>query len=103
VSRFADVAAWARARNLIAGSTPQAQFCKLIEEIGELAEAISKGRPQQVPDAIGDTLVVLMILAAQYELTIEDCLEVAWQEIKDRKGRLVDGVFIKDDDLIRHG
>jgi len=99
MSRFADVTAWAEARNLIAGSSAQAQFCKLIEEVGELAEAISKGRPADVPDAIGDTLVVLTILAAQHGLTIEECLETAWRQIKDRKGRLVNGVFLKEADL----
>lgn len=99
MSRFADITAWAEARNLITGSTPQAQFCKLMEEIGELAEAISKGRVDDVPDAIGDAMVVLTILAAQHEITVEDCLEVAWQQIKDRRGKMVNGCFVKEQDL----
>ena len=103
MSRFDAVIAWAEDRDLIAGSTPQAQFCKLIEEVGELAEAISKSRAAQVPDAIGDTLVVLTILAAQHGLTPEYCLETAWEQIKDRRGRLIGGTFVKEEDLPPHG
>lgn len=89
---------WAEARNLIAGSTVQAQFVKLIEEIGELAEAIAKGKDEQFMDSIGDAFVVLTILAAQKNLEVEECIAHAWDVIKDRKGRMVDGVFIKDED-----
>lgn len=99
MSRFADITAWAADRNLVQGSTPQAQFCKLIEEIGELAEAISKARRSDVPDAIGDAMVVLTILAAQHDLNAEECLEAAWEQIKDRKGKMVNGVFVKEEDL----
>ena len=88
---------WAKDRNLIEGSTVQAQFVKLIEEIGELAEAIAKGKDEQFMDSIGDAFVVLTILAAQKDLEIEECVVHAWHEIKDRKGRMVDGVFIKED------
>lgn len=90
---------WAHDRNLIAGSTVQAQFVKLIEEIGELAEAIAKGKDEQFLDSIGDAFVVLTILAAQKDLEIEECIAQAWNEIKDRGGRLIDGVWIKEEDL----
>lgn len=89
---------WAEARNLIAGSTVQAQFVKLIEEVGELAEAIAKGKDEQFMDSIGDAFVVLTILAAQKNLEIEECIAHAWDAIKDRKGRMKNGVFIKDED-----
>ena len=49
-------------------------------------------------DSIGDAFVVLTILAAQKNLEIEECIAHAWDAIKDRKGRMVDGVFIKDED-----
>lgn len=87
---------WAEDRNLIAGSTVQAQFVKLIEEIGELAEAIAKGKDEQFKDSIGDAFVVLTILAAQKDLDIEECIGAAWEEIRHRKGRMVDGVFVRD-------
>ena len=96
--RFDDIRAWARARNLVAGSEPRAQFLKLVEEVGEIAHGMAKGRSHEIKDGIGDAIVVLTILAAQLGFTVEDCIEAAWQEIKDRKGRMVDGVFIKEGD-----
>jgi hypothetical protein len=68
---------------------------KLVEEIGELATAIQKKDRLGQIDAIGDCAVVLCIIAAQLGLGFDDCQEAAWSEIKDRKGRLVDGVFVK--------
>lgn len=97
--QFNNIRQWAEARNLIAGSTPDKQFLKLIEEVGELANGLAKGRMAEAMDGIGDAVVVLTILAAQLGVEIEDCIEAAWQEIKDRKGRMVGGVFIKEADL----
>lgn len=88
---------WAEDRNIIKGSNSKTQYVKLIEEAGELAGNIARGR--DVKDDIGDMVVVLTILAAQHGLTIEECVAEAWDDIKDRKGRMVDGVFIKESDL----
>lgn len=166
----AQVVQWARDRNLIEGSTLQAQACKLWEEFGELATGVNKGRLDLALDGIGDCLVVLTIMLEQlathtalrvnpvrdkptaphlaprtpdelpstrhlllraahslatlpilsptfecweivfasYDLqriayklgtTPEACLQTAWNEIKDRKGRMIDGVFVKEADL----
>lgn len=89
---------WARARNLIEGSTPEKQFVKLVEEIGELGAALARGNKENMIDGIGDAVVVLTILAAKIGVEIEDCIAEAYHEIKDRKGRMVDGVFIKEGD-----
>ena len=97
---FTNIRGWAEARNLVLGSNPQAQFTKLIEEAGELATGISKKRNDLVMDGIGDMAVVLTILAAQHGVTIEQCIEMAWDEIKDRKGKMIDGVFVKEADLV---
>lgn len=99
MSQFDNIRRWALARNLIEGSTPEKQFTKLIEEIGELATGLAKKRDDLVMDGIGDAVVVLTILAAQRGVNIEACIDMAWDEIKDRKGRMVDGVFVKEDDL----
>lgn len=90
---------WAHDRNLINGSTTQAQFVKLVEEVGELAQSIAKDRPEEFRDAIGDCFVVLTILAAQKGVEIEECIAEAWHVIKDRKGRMIDGIFIREEDL----
>ena len=88
---------WHIERNLIDGSTDQAQFVKLIEEAGELAGNIARGK--DVRDDIGDMLVVLINIALRNKYDLYECLEVAWDDIKDRKGKMVDGVFIKETDL----
>ncbi len=99
MNRFEDIRNWAEARNIVAGATREKQFVKLMEEIGELANGIAKSREHEIMDGIGDAVVVLTILAAQSNVTIEQCIEMAWDEIKDRKGRLLNGVFVKESDL----
>jgi NTP pyrophosphatase (non-canonical NTP hydrolase) len=99
VNRFEDIRQWAHARNIIRGATPEKQFVKLIEEVGELANGIAKSRLDEIMDGIGDAVVVLTVLAEQYDITIEHCIELAWNEIKDRKGRMVNGIFVKEADL----
>ncbi len=88
------IAQWHHDRNLIDGSTDQAQFLKLIEETGELAGNLARGK--DIRDDIGDIIVVLINIATRNNLTIEECLDVAYDDIKDRKGTMVDGVFIKE-------
>lgn len=92
------VVQWAEERNLIDGSTPQAQMLKLTEEMGELASAIAKGREHEAYDAIGDCMVVLTIIAKQLDTTLGKCLADAYAEIRHRKGRMVDGVFVKEEE-----
>ena len=99
MERLDDIRGWAAARNLIDGSTPQAQMLKLLEELGELASGIAKGNRAAAQDGIGDAVVVLTILAAQLGFTLEDAVDAAWLEIKDRRGQMVDGVFVKASDL----
>lgn len=89
---------WAHDRNLITGSSTDKQMLKLMEEVGELAAGLARGKNGDAIDAIGDCFVVLTILAAQIGVEIEDCIAGAWLEIKDRKGRMVDGVFVKEAD-----
>tara|TARA_R110000803_G_scaffold41704_3_gene89569 strand:+ start:12161 stop:12487 length:327 start_codon:yes stop_codon:yes gene_type:complete len=89
-------ASWHRDRNLIDGSDDKSQFAKLIQEAGELSDNICKGK--DIKDDIGDMLVVLINIAERNGTTIRACLDVAYNDIKDRKGRMVDGVFIKEAD-----
>jgi NTP pyrophosphatase (non-canonical NTP hydrolase) len=98
-SQFEKIRNWSLDRNITHGSTPQAQFIKLVEEVGELASGIAQGKHEVVVDGIGDAVVVLTILAAQHNVSIEQCIEHAWNEIKDRRGMLKDGVWVKESDL----
>ena len=91
-----NITQWHRDRNLIDGSDDKSQFAKLIQEAGELSDNICKGK--DVSDDIGDMIVVLINIAERNNLTIEECLQQAWDDIKDRKGKMIDGVFIKEGD-----
>lgn len=97
--QFENIRQWAEDRNLIEGSRPINQISKLVEELGELATGVNKGKNDLIADGIGDSIVVLTILAKQCGLNIEDCIDLAWNEIKDRKGRMVEGIFVKSEDL----
>ena len=77
---------------------PKAQMVKLLEELGELANGINKERQEQIIASIGDVYVVL-ILSMQLGLDVETCIYMAYQEIKDRKGKMINGVFVKEEDL----
>ena len=90
------VAQWHHDRNLIKGATDKDQFCKLIQEAGELSDNICKGK--DMSDDIGDMIVVLINIAERNNLTLKECLEKAWGDIKDRKGKMIDGIFIKEGD-----
>ena len=87
---------WAKERGLINPDNAPKQFMKLTEEIGELANAMLKKDPYETIDAIGDINIVLIILCEQLGINYEECLESAYNEIKDRKGELVDGTFIRE-------
>lgn len=85
---------WHKDRNLIDGSTDRAQFMKLLEEVKELSVSIETDNSPV--DDIGDIIVVLINIAERNGLSLEQCLEHAYNDIKDRKGKMVDGIFQKD-------
>ena len=87
---------WHRDRNLIDGSTDKDQYMKLIQEAGELSDSLCKGK--DIKDDIGDIMVVLINIMVRNNLTMQDCLAVAYEDIKDRKGKMIDGIFVKEGD-----
>ena len=118
-----DVLKWANNKDLIKEDNVYQQYAKFQEESNEILVAINKvkavikkageidvtnpndvgmlnnlrtGANNELKDGIGDTIVTLIILAAQNNLKIKDCLEYAYNEIKDRTGKTVNGTFIKD-------
>ena len=92
-----NVVKWHQDRNLIEGSTDKDQALKLLQELGELSDSICKGK--DISDDIGDMLVVMINIVERNNLTLTHCLQEAWIDIKDRKGKMVDGIFVKEDDL----
>jgi NTP pyrophosphatase (non-canonical NTP hydrolase) len=99
---------WAEARNIIKGARPIKQAYKTLEECGELIAAITvkemttepcKQDDAEIADAIGDIIVTLCIQAEMQGLDIVECLQGAYNEIKDRRGKMVGGKFVKEADL----
>lgn len=106
---IAAVVQWAKDRNLIEGSNPVRQIYKTMEEATELAVAIGRYDAEagfddpeldaftaEIMDAIGDITVTLIIIAAQLDLSYEDCLQAAYDQIKHRKGKMSNGIFVKE-------
>lgn len=91
---------WAKER-LIHQANPAKQMLKLTEEMGELAAAIVRDNKEDKIDAVGDILVVLTVLCQQLHLDLFQCYQAAYNQIKNRKGKNINGVFVKDEDLIR--
>ena len=100
---------WAKERGIFEKGEPLAQLQKTQEELDETINAIEEiqdlyhhpNKPDfnevdGIMDGIGDMLVTIIILASMMNLEIEDCLEVAYNEIKNRTGKMVDGQFVKD-------
>ena len=93
-----SVEAWASHRGLDKANSDK-QLIKLIEEVGELSEAHNKEWRDKQIDSIGDIFVVLTIYALQNNLHLDDCVKEAYDTIKDRQGKMIDGVFVKNSDL----
>jgi NTP pyrophosphatase (non-canonical NTP hydrolase) len=91
-----NVLNWANERNLLKEENATKQFCKVVEELGELSSALLKGNELALKDAFGDVLVTLIILSKQKGLDLLACLNLAYNEIKDRKGQTINGTFIKE-------
>lgn len=92
-----DVVRWSEARKIIPNSTPHAQLLKALSEMGELADATLKGQKEEAMDAVGDVMVCLINYCALQDFNLVDCLEMAYDQIKHRKGTLMaSGVFVKE-------
>ena len=87
---------WADQRGLYDDGDPKTQALKLTEEVGETCRAILKQDKTEIIDGIGDCVVVLTNLAELNNVSIEDCIEAAYDEIKNRKGKMVNGTYKKD-------
>lgn len=93
-----QVEQWSVDKGLHNGN-PDRQALKVWEESGEIASSLSRGNKELLKDGIGDTVVTLIILAQQHGWTLEECLQYAYDEIKGRTGKTINGTFIKSEDL----
>ena len=94
---------WADKRGL-KQADPKIQWMRITEEVGEIRDVLLKPtkftEPQAaLKDAIGDTLVTIIVLAHQLDLDVIECLSIAYEEIKNRKGEMINGTFVKEEDL----
>lgn len=96
---ISNVVVWADDKDLLKSENSLKQFTKVVEEVGEVAAALARNNKDELKDGIGDVIVTLIILAEQQGLAVGDCLQAAWDEIKNRKGKTVNGTFIKSEDL----
>ena len=87
---------WAEEKGIYSNSDLKSQFAKLMEEVGELAHSILKNDDEEFIDAIGDCIVVLTNLAAMKNHKIEDCVDSAYNVIKKRTGKMINGTFVKE-------
>lgn len=94
--RFDKIRLWAENRGLYHKGDPKTQTLKLMEEAGEICRAVLKKDEEQIIDGIGDCVVVLTNLAHLAGTSIEECIDAAYEEIKDRTGKMSNGTFKKD-------
>ena len=94
-ARFDLIRQWAQERGIYDKGNSHTQYVKLMEEAGELAQALLNKDSYEVKDAIGDMVVVLTNLAVLEGMQIENCIDSAYNEIKSRKGKMTNGTFVK--------
>lgn len=103
ITLFDKIFSWGLDRNITAdgGATALSQMKKLKEEVQELEDALIEGSQEKIKDSFGDILVVLIQQSRLSGIPLEDSLQSAYDEIKDRKGKMIKGVFVKEADLVK--
>jgi NTP pyrophosphatase (non-canonical NTP hydrolase) len=87
---------WSEQRKIIPNAKPHTQLMKAVSEMGELCDAELKGNMPMIKDGVGDVLVCLINYCALKDINLVNCIEEAYNQIKDRKGiTLPDGTFVK--------
>ena len=95
-NEFEPIREWAEERGLYEKGDKKTQLIKLMEEVGDLSNAVLNNDRNEIEDAIGDCVVVLTNLAHLSNLQIEGCIESAYSVIKHRKGKMINNTFVKD-------
>ena len=100
---FNCIRQWADERGIYEKGDPKTQYIKLMEEAGEVGRAILKQDTNEIVDGIGDMVVVLTNLAELIGVPIEECIQQAYNEISKRKGKMVNGTFVKQTPVTSYG
>ena len=100
---FDCIREWADERGLYDKGDPKTQYIKLMEETGEIGRALLKEDTNEIVDGIGDAVVVLTNLAELIGVPIEECIQEAYDVISKRKGKMVNGTFVKDQPMTSYG
>lgn len=96
-----DIVRWAEARKIIPNAKPHTQLLKMVSEVGELCDAEIKGDREVLLDSVGDVMVCLVNYCALKDIDIVDCMYIAYDQIKHRKGTTTpDGVFVKQEEKV---
>lgn len=95
-NEFEPIRIWAKQKGIIDNGDLKTQSIKLMEEVGELSKAVLTLNEAELIDAIGDCVVVLTNLAAIKGLNIEQCINSAYFEIKNRQGKIINNTFVKN-------
>lgn len=95
-NEFSPIREWANNKGIYQKGDIKTQYVKLQEEAGELAKAIINNDVEEITDAIGDCIVVLTSIAYFNNITVEECINSAYQVIAKRKGEMINGSFIKN-------
>lgn len=96
-NEFQSIRSWAEEKGIYEKGDVKTQFLKLQEESGELSKSILKDNKEEFIDAIGDCVVVLTNLATLNNVNIEDCINSAYNVIKSRTGKMINGTFVKNE------
>jgi NTP pyrophosphatase (non-canonical NTP hydrolase) len=102
-SLFDCIREWANERGLYDKGDPKTQYIKLMEETGEIGRALLKEDTEEIIDGIGDAVVVLTNLAELVGVPIEECIQSAYNVISKRKGKMINGTFVKDEPMTDWG
>lgn len=89
---------WAEYKGLHLAN-PIAQLAKIMEELGEVAQAYTRNQKEELKMELGDLLITIVIFAQQNDIDLMESLDMAYRKINGRKGKMVDGLFIKNEDL----
>lgn len=97
LEKFEKIRKWGKEKGILPFGDAKTQTLKLAEEAGEVARAVINQDLPEIKDGIGDCVVVLTLLADMCDMTIEECIDSAYEVIANRTGKIKNGSFIKDE------